>query len=875
MSNDQNNKIKLGHQIVTPIDRMWAFLIDIIIIIGIISTVYIIVYPIVSVKSVWQSEVIKNVGIFRSLLIIAIIDLLFEIRMRGETFGKIALNIKITDLDGLRPEIKKIFLRWLLRPIDVFYFGIMSMLRNKGDMDQRLGDMVAGTIVIYQPQPTIPKDPVLAVQKDIIRSYLIDSYIIISLHFFYQAFLVTFLKNSVIFTMNLLILTVIVSDLIYGIKKKGQTPGKKYFNLKVVKLDGSSLPFSNYFLSRIPLFIFFIMGIGFRGMRFSAILYNPSSLIVLIASGIIISGMLLIRLNGRRLGDRFAGTVIIKDEQKITESLSEHKKEVPDTLIANIAEVSKNARSIYLIYIGLVAYCAITVFNTSDRRIVLNESVLLPVFNVGIDSQIFFIMAPFLTIFIFIYFHLYIHKLKRLMDDLRVNYQPINEAQRIYPWLLNFTDEPNYKIVGVIQKIIVTFSLWWSLPVILIFLAVWYLKTHDPFWVNMLGIMPLIGTVIVLSFWIPYHQLSGLYTRFKISQFVLLTLVLLFEIYLFLGLIPRAFRGERVIGTWPAVDLSYQNLTRKQDEEFKTLYWANLRGAQLQGANLTGVILEKADLRQANLNGATLKEAYLKDADLSNAFLKNADLREVNLSWANLSGTDLFDAKLQNADIQKATLRGANLRGTRLDSALLFGAEFDSTTDLRGAVLYQCSVDRENIKVASFLKKDIFRYKPIDELSLREVREMLLKHNFYNKMYDWNNDFSNPSGTGFYNKFELQQEGKVVVDLASGLIWQQSGSFEWMVYNEVESYITYLNREDFAGFSNWRLPTLEEAMTLMTIENSDGMYIDPVFEKKQEWIWTTDKYDKDRVWSVSFLRGACYRVTFDDYFYVRTVCSGY
>ncbi len=39
------------------------------------------------------------------------------------------------------------------------------------------------------------------------------------------------------------------------------------------------------------------------------------------------------------------------------------------------------------------------------------------------------------------YFQLYLHKLKRMMDDLRLNFAPINEAREIYPWMLNFVND--------------------------------------------------------------------------------------------------------------------------------------------------------------------------------------------------------------------------------------------------------------------------------------------------------------------------------------------------------------------------------------------------------------------------------------------------
>lgn len=83
---------------------------------------------------------------------------------------------------------------------------------------------------------------------------------------------------------------------------------------------------------------------------------------------------------------------------------------------------------------------------------------------------------------------------------------------------------------------------------------------------------------------------------------------------------------------------------------------------------------------------------------------------------------------------------------------------------------------------------------------------------------------------------------KLVIDHATGLIWQRSGSISFMTYSEAHGYIELLNREKFAGYSDWRLPTLEEAMSLMEPEKRNGdLYIDPVFDRRQRYIWTADQ----------------------------------
>ena len=70
------------------------------------------------------------------------------------------------------------------------------------------------------------------------------------------------------------------------------------------------------------------------------------------------------------------------------------------------------------------------------------------------------------------------------------------------------------------------------------------------------------------------------------------------------------------------------------------------------------------------------------------------------------------------------------------------------------------------------------------------------------------------------------------MDYASSLMWQQSGADKYMEYEKAKEYVDQLNRDQFAGYSDWRLPTLEETMSLMEpTKNKNGLYIDPLFDK--------------------------------------------
>ena len=113
-----------------------------------------------------------------------------------------------------------------------------------------------------------------------------------------------------------------------------------------------------------------------------------------------------------------------------------------------------------------------------------------------------------------------------------------------------------------------------------------------------------------------------------------------------------------------------------------------------------------------------------------------------------------------------------------------------------------------------------------------------------------------------------------MIDHATGLMWQQSGSQEYMTYAEAENYVADLQNKRFVGFNDWRLPTLEEAMSLMEPKQHDNLYLDPVFDRKQTWIWTADKVSAGLAWVVYFLYGGCVHGHVNDCYYVRAVRGG-
>ena len=360
--------------------------------------------------------------------------------------------------------------------------------------------------------------------------------------------------------------TVVLYDLLSQRIMKNQTFGKRACSLKVVKRDGSTPGLGSYLLYEILRFIspIFVLVGSYIGVVLLTDEFKYSLLPGLVTVVSVVILLLILKIKLRK--DRRSGKMVTVSacRTKTDEPLkpdTTNKPEPPDALIGNIEKVSQNAKGIYFIFSGLLTFCTLTIAGSSDRQIVLNGPTNLPIINVEVSMDGFFILAPLLAIFFFTYFQIYLERLRNLLSDLRTNYQKINEAQRIYPWMLNFADEPDARLA---TRFIVNFSIWWSLPVVLMFLALWYLKKHEPILGGMVGLAPLLGTIVVLSFW---TKSPGKDFTFNRPQITLLGIVLLFEIYFFGVFMPRALRGERLIGTWPAVDVSHENLMSKLDDK--------------------------------------------------------------------------------------------------------------------------------------------------------------------------------------------------------------------------------------------------------------------------------------------------------------------
>ncbi len=143
------------------------------------------------------------------------------------------------------------------------------------------------------------------------------------------------------------------------------------------------------------------------------------------------------------------------------------------------------------------------------------------------------------------------------------------------------------------------------------------------------------------------------------------------------------------------------------------------------------------------------------------------------------------------------------------------------------------------------------RRQPIYISNQMQITDMLLDYDFFDRS-------RNPRGS-FVNSFVDNNDG-TVTDKATGLMWEKSGSSR--LYNgRAKEYIKQLNKQRFAGYSGWRMPTVEELASLLVRKRTNGAHMDPVFDRKQTLCWTIDKCESQSwswykgAWLVDFKNG--------------------
>jgi len=420
----------------------------------------------------------------------------------------------------------------------------------------------------------------------------------------------------------------------------------------------------------------------------------------------------------------------------------------PFSLVEAVNSTSEIAHTGWLIFLGVVTYFCIAAAGVSHKDLLLNSAVPLPIMQVSIDLQRFFLFAP--IVLVFLHFGLLVQHVMlarkvmefdaavRTMEPTHRRTHPIRHELNSYFFTQALAGPERSRLFGGFL--------------------------HGMFWLSFIGI-PALVILFVQIVYLPYHDVTTTWSHrlMLVLDAILLALMSVFlssRATSFFGALARTLRHQPVsvfattalyagailfsffVATVPdeALDrftqaLPWTKVNRSvtaegqvhQQRVFAVTDWffgLNSNSAtRLFKRNLSvtdevvvdrktvskdqaTVSLRDRDLRFAELDRSDLQQADFTGADLTGARLVGANLRGARLSCldvdavltdpklraescANLTGANLSRADLTNADMRLALVSGANLENATMANvdlrfANLTGANL-AGTDLRGA----------------------------------------------------------------------------------------------------------------------------------------------------------------------------------------------
>jgi hypothetical protein len=135
-------------------------------------------------------------------------------------------------------------------------------------------------------------------------------------------------------------------------------------------------------------------------------------------------------------------------------------------------------------------------------------------------------------------------------------------------------------------------------------------------------------------------------------------------------------------------------------------------------------------------------------------------------------------------------------------------------------------------------------------LSEEEVEQLIREGDFYDVRLNPQGHYTNALvDTG--NEF-------TVLDQRTGLLWQRAG-LDLCSIRTMKTTIEALNAAGFAGFHDWRMPSLEEALSLMEpTMNTKGIHLHPCFSQEQPFIFSNARRKPTGYWFVDYSQGKSY-----------------
>jgi len=181
-----------------------------------------------------------------------------------------------------------------------------------------------------------------------------------------------------------------------------------------------------------------------------------------------------------------------------------------------------------------------------------------------------------------------------------------------------------------------------------------------------------------------------------------------------------------------------------------------------------------------------------------------------------------------------------------------------NTDDDSKVIPFADTIEKENMGTAlpgldAELPADLIRVTlnstPRD-MQEKDVDAIIRSGNFFDTQYNIKGRFA--------NFLVDNNDGLTVTDKVTGIMWQRGGC-DINSIRKIQGYIKKMNDSRFAGYDNWRLPSMEEALSLMEAEQNDkGLYLHKCFSANQPFIFLAGRRDPGGYWFCDYKQGTIY-----------------
>ena len=123
--------------------------------------------------------------------------------------------------------------------------------------------------------------------------------------------------------------------------------------------------------------------------------------------------------------------------------------------------------------------------------------------------------------------------------------------------------------------------------------------------------------------------------------------------------------------------------------------------------------------------------------------------------------------------------------------------------------------------------------------------------------YDFAEQERNPHGH-FAHVFIDNGDNLTVSDRVTGLMWQRAGT-DIMSNRSMRREVARINQEQFAGYSDWRLPSLAEALSILEGEKvAHDQYLHRCFSGEQPFVFVEATRKPGGQWFVDYKQGRAF-----------------